>query len=213
VDSWVIPHAPPARFAGALQHPIPLLIGSTADEGTSLSWDIPQSEEAFAEVAYATYGEAAQAVIGAYSDEDPVEAQRKRVRWYNDNSFAAARFFATAMTDVESKAYLYRFTRMPPPPGDEKLGAYHGSDMLFVFGNHYPEAFPTGPGDDALTDAMMTYWTQFAATGDPNVEGLPHWPAYDRESDDSLELGHQIRAVSGFHREACDLLDQGLTVE
>src|SRR5208282_5131330 len=37
--------------------------------------------------------------------------------------------------------------------------------------------------------SMMTYWVQFAASGEPKREGRPHWPAYDAETDAHLELG------------------------
>ena len=55
---------------------------------------------------------------------------------------------------------------------------------------------------------MMTYWSQFAATGNPNGNGLPHWPAYRRETDQHLELGDTISVKSGLHREALDLFDK-----
>ena len=39
---------------------------------------------------------------------------------------------------------------------------------------------------------MRAYWVQFAATGDPNREGLPAWPAFDPETDRHLELRSAI---------------------
>ena len=37
----------------------------------------------------------------------------------------------------------------------------------------------TEAGDDALARTLSHSWTAFARTGDPNVAGLPHWPAFN----------------------------------
>ena len=42
-----------------------------------------------------------------------------------------------------------------------------------------PWWLPTEPENLALVHAMGGYWTQFAATGDPNGQKLSEWPAYD----------------------------------
>ena len=40
---------------------------------------------------------------------------------------------------------------------------------------------PWEPADRALSDAMMSYWTNFARGGDPNGPGLPAWPRFTGE--------------------------------
>ncbi len=50
--------------------------------------------------------------------------------------------------------------------------------MPYVFDTR-PWWLPTEPEDLALVDAMGGYWTQSAATGDPNGQKLSEWPAYD----------------------------------
>jgi para-nitrobenzyl esterase len=62
--------------------------------------------------------------------------------------------------------------------------------------------------DYDLSEAIMGYWTRFAATGDPNGEGAPEWPIYEATSDQHLELGDEIRPGAGLYREACDLADK-----
>jgi para-nitrobenzyl esterase len=73
------------------------------------------------------------------------------------------------------------------------LGAGHSLEIPFVFG-HFKLlgafdrfAFTKGnaPGRIALSDAMMSYWVNFAATGAPGrgVKGdLPEWKAWSNAS-------------------------------
>ena len=43
-------------------------------------------------------------------------------------------------------------------------------------------------------------WAQFARTGNPNVEGLVTWPAYDSETDQYLYLGESLKVKLGFSK-------------
>ena len=69
-------------------------------------------------------------------------------------------------------SYAYCFARQLP--GDEK-GAFHSADLWYWFGTLENCWRPFTEEDQALSDTMVGYLTNFARTGDPNGDGLPVW--------------------------------------
>jgi para-nitrobenzyl esterase len=42
---------------------------------------------------------------------------------------------------------------------------------------------------------MLSYWANFAKTGNPNGEGLPTWNLYQGNNDGVMELGANIGKI------------------
>ena len=201
VDGEVIPDEVATIFAEGRQSDVPVMIGSTADEGTTLhEFIVPPfgaGAAGFEAYASAVLPEAGDALAALYPSGTEDEAQASGEALLADILFTAPmRIWARATEDVGSDAYLYWFTWPPPIEESERYGAFHAAEIGYVFGNL--DLFGAVPTDDdrALSDLMATIWAQFARTGNPNGEGLPEWPAYSRDSEAYMELGVDTGAKS-----------------
>jgi para-nitrobenzyl esterase len=111
----------------------------------------------------------------------------------------------------DSPVYRYRFD-LASPPSKFHLGsfAFHSDDIEYVFGT-----LDTRPGavwrpeDRKLSEQMMSYWTNFARTGDPNGTGLPPWPKYD-SADSLIHLDSTITSGPDTLRPRYEFLLKGM---
>jgi para-nitrobenzyl esterase len=64
------------------------------------------------------------------------------------------------------------------PPVSFPAGAYHAAEIQYLFDLlHTPVASPGLSVDQRrLSRTMVSYWTRFARTGNPNSERTPEWP-------------------------------------
>ena len=104
------------------------------------------------------------------------------------------------------KAWMYWFTREREDAGGEAVGAYHGAEYSYVFGMH-DSYMTTTPYDLELSAAMQRYWINFAATGNPNTDGLPEWPLFERPDPVVLELGDSIRRIPAPEAGLCSAFE------
>ncbi|XP_052542342.1 fatty acyl-CoA hydrolase precursor, medium chain-like [Tympanuchus pallidicinctus] len=83
--------------------------------------------------------------------------------------------------DAGHPVYFYEFQHRPSSASGvvpEFVKADHGSEIAFVFGRPFLAGNAT-EGESKLSRTVMKYWTNFARNGNPNGEGLVHWPQYD----------------------------------
>ncbi len=91
----------------------------------------------------------------------------------------AARAAAASQTEP---VYQYLFSY--PVNSITLIKASHLSDIPYVFGTFLETATPA-----VWYRHMELYWTNFAATGDPNAQGLGTWSRYDRNRDNFINFG------------------------
>lgn len=209
VDGWVLPQEVATIFAQGKQNDVPVIVGSNADEGTTLA---PQGATLTAPVfvagvhqRYKDLGDQFLKVYPAPTDADAVSSFYSA---YRDQTFGwEMRTWARAATKSgHHPAYLYYFSHRPPGPQSARLRAFHGCEIAYVFGN-FTWPFPWEDSDRKLADVIASYWVNFAKTGDPNGEGLAKWPAYNASADQALEFGDTVSVRAQVNKAGMDFFD------
>ncbi|MGD9644356.1 MAG: carboxylesterase/lipase family protein [Pirellulales bacterium] len=211
VDGWVIPDDPMTILAEGRQNDVPLIVGANRDEGTmfTLMAKLPRSLDDLRAKFVENLGETHAAVIGELYPAASVPQVRRAVTdFIGDFIFVApARYVARHASKKSSPVYLYHFAHPPAGGSGKMLGAHHAAEVPYVFDN-IELGGPNPPEvDQQLRDAMVGYWLQFAATGNPNGEGLLEWPAYDTDSDRSLLVEEAVSIAEGLRKPKLDAID------
>ena len=223
VDGWVMPTLADDIFATGDQNDVPVILGSMSDEGTTLYAGMPEPpHDEFVAGIRSQYGGQADAVLAAYTDEVASSTRTAGQAIAADRSFTwQMRAWARAMGDTND-VYLYHFSHAPPvfrlyrPDGPELdyaagrrgAGAYHSGDLAYAFDNVGLVGIEWNDRDHELSQQMSQYWVNFATTGNPNGEGLPEWPKYERASEPAIHFATDGTAATSKVREAkLDLFD------
>jgi len=218
VDGWVLPDEIRAIFAARRQNNVPVIVGSNANEMTSLGGSAlaARSVDDFRKRVTQLYGEHAAALAAAYGVKTDADAPGATLALARDTTFSwHMRKWARATVDAGSAAFLYFFTYTPPSPRAAELGAFHAGEIPYVF-NVIPSQDPREAGfrytdaDRRLAEAMSSYWVNFVKTGNPNGPGLTEWPAYQRDTERYLEFGQPIRTGTKLLAAELDALEAAL---
>ena len=163
------------------------MIGTTANETSAFT---PRTGTPDSYVAWATarWGDQAAALMRFYAHDTSESAWRAKVQGASDNGLAGSRLQAGQHAAAGAPTFLYRFEHAPPGRDSDVYGSFHGAELAYVFGTQDTVQRPWTPDDRALSKTMMNYWANFVRSGNPNGEGLAHWPAYDDANDTMMHL-------------------------
>jgi para-nitrobenzyl esterase len=185
VDGRVLTGPVPETYAAGKQAHVPLMAGWNRDERTN-TLSKGMTAEKWKAYAAEHYGGHAGDFLAAFPGITDVQAVRSA------DSFTTGAFIAfSAWKWIEAHAgtgaspvFRYRFDLASPPSEMHPEGRYawHSAELEYVFGTlDARQGSQWRPEDRKLSGQMIRYWTDFARTGDPNGEGLPHWSRFDKE--------------------------------
>ncbi len=215
IDGTVVPEQP-SKVATR----IPMLIGTNRDEGAlfvgGFRIEIPFESREIPRIEY----EAALDLVFANGVAPRIEAQPRYAPVDGDNTNQFARvlgdyLFTCAnrhvMSDARGAVYAYQYDHLAsydewpgvPLCAPQQQRVCHSFELPFVFGNPVDVRLKTAPPkasahfsaeDQIVADRMMHYWTNFAATLDPNDLSAPRWPEFHRASPTLMVFDGTVRA-------------------
>ena len=223
IDGYVLPREVHAIYAEGQQSRVPLLAGWNADEmraGVVLAKEKPTAR-IFAEQARVRFGEHADALLTLYPAGSDAEALESAAALASDLfiGYATWKWLEMHLGTGQAPVYRYSFDRKIPVAPDTRIngvpataadiGARHAGEIEYVFGAlDWLPTVPWQPEDRQLSDLMMSYWSNFARSGDPNGAGLPPWPGYEVKTGHRvLHLDTSVHAGPDAQRPRYELLD------
>lgn len=215
VDGYAITEQPYLTYEKGKNHEQALLNGSNLKEADAFMFNTVATTENYEEVLEPVLGryasEAAELVPAESIVRDQTffvdkgkEAKGSAAYVYSDAWFSYSHHVWSRYMEAEGRpVYQYFFTKT-----NNHLSNHHAGELVYAYGSlwRYPGLYDKS--DEALSETMQIYWTNFAKTGDPNEGGIPYWPQWNSKDDKLFELGNQIRLIDNPYQELNEIIDK-----
>jgi para-nitrobenzyl esterase len=209
-DGWVIPGDQFSLYQAGRYNDVPVLIGYNSDEGASFG--VPASQSAYVQSVRERYGEFADKLLAVYPGGETPTAKKTARDLMRDTTFGWGTWSWARLQRQTGKApvFVYYFNEHPSYPSDSPragFGTPHSEELPYVFHQlrEHNRPAPTA-ADEAMSELMRTYWTNFARTGNPNGPGLQNWPGFGEPTPQVLHI------ASGSTRSGPVVNEDGLRV-
>lgn len=182
---------------------IPMIMGVNADEGTVFMRPRSNlSAEAYVDLVEDYFEHMADEVLTEYPVESYDFPWLGIAEIIGDLGFVCpTRWAVEAHSGHGRQTYHYHFTHVTVPGELYRVGAFHGSEIPFIF-NTFGVFHPT-PEEVELAQTMRAFWLDFARGEDLDGTHDVAWPSYDTQDDASLEFSSNLRVVSGWRAARC----------
>lgn len=190
IDGKLLPRQLVDIFDSGEQAQVPVIAGYNAHEYRpegGLTIRMPPSLDEYTSRIGRIYGELAPEFLRLYPASKGNDALLDAT---GDGIFGwSGERIAQSQHALGLASYFYVFDHCYPSARARDLCAFHASELPFSFGNLAASAMPArwpapdGEFDRAVSNAMLDYWTSFAASGRPHAGGLPDWQPYGAEQN------------------------------
>jgi para-nitrobenzyl esterase len=191
-DGTVLPKDPVAALREGNFNKVNLLAGFNHDEGSLFIPAIADS---------GSYKTIAARVIGKdwriYVDHFPIDennsALQRARQVFGYTWFATdTKVFGDFLAGKGNRVFIYNYNYVASGNPLEDLGAYHSSELDFVFNS----GVLSGDKNKKMAQEMHTRWINFIKNADPNIGAVPptatQWPQYDPAKPEVIFFDHEV---------------------
>ena len=187
-DGWVLTAEHPAQE-------VPTIVGMVSGDAAFASGfgpPVAPSVASYTSLAQRTYGDRAATFLKLYPVEKDGDVAAARRASQTDRARVSIDVWCQDQVKRSGRVYTYFFDRPIPWPAHPEFGAFHSSEIPYIFETIKLLERPWEPVDFRLSQMMASYWSNFAKAGDPNAPGLTRWPIYEPDSHKTMELGERV---------------------
>lgn len=190
LDGVVVP-ADPDRPDAPLASRVPLLTGFNAEEMVDPAVRTPAG---FERAVRARYGAFAERLLALYPHFTEAEAAQSNILVARDRYMTGLLLWARARPKgTRDPIWLYRHDQpYPPVRGGPSFGAFHSSELAYVFGTIGLGDRSFGAQDQAVVRQWQDRLLSFMRRGDPSLPGRP-WPAAGDRNTQVMAIGARER--------------------
>ncbi|MET7682363.1 carboxylesterase family protein [Streptomyces sp. NPDC005423] len=201
LDGYVQPRSYQEALSLGRHNDVPIITGNNKDESGATP-TANTTLAAYQAMAKTKYGSLESQFLALYPASTDTEAWEQTNASARDSSRISTSLWATEwLSKAKSPVFTYFWTHAPP--GQDR-GAFHGSEIQYVFDNLYSSGSGWTDTDQEIADTLSDYVVNFVTHGDPNGKGLTHWAPARRDAYTTMELGDSWGPVADAPRDQLD---------